>query len=271
MTEAVIENEVTKPVTSESTVKAAIEAIATPTSLEKENPDDFVEVHGTRVDLLENSVRLHLSNGTTRMINYADFSSTLLTFLDKANETSGSITRFLPTNVYVLEEGPGHLNLGFYFPETTKNVNFMGNIRKSVVPNIILNVLLSRGVGSKKYDYKFRGAKYYATNLPLSRLSKEMIKGTGPNIALLPFTNVYDNADLCMGGNAVLQDFPNNDLRPVGWFYEMLWASPFNTDLGLKSLKGDSRFKRDPSVWYSHLAKLATDGKPFPYEELNYM
>ena len=188
----VVETPTPSAAVDEKKLKAA--KVEAKPAVEKENPNDFIEVHGIRIDILETAAQVHLSNGTKKMLSFADLSSSLLTFMDKANETTGTITRYLPTNVYVIEEGPGHLNLGFYFPECVRNVNYLGNTRRSVVPNVILNVMLSRGIGTKKYDYKFRGAKYYCTNLPLARLSKEMVKEQGPGITLLPFTNVYDNA-----------------------------------------------------------------------------
>jgi hypothetical protein len=249
---------------------SAVEApTATPTPVE--NPADFTEVHGTRVDLLENAVKLHLSNGTTRIVSYSDFSQTLLTFLDKAQESKVATLRLLPSNVYAIEEGVSHLNLGFYFPETIQNVNFLGDIERRVVPNIILTVYLTRGAGDKKFDFKFRDARYYCTNLPLARLPREIVSKTGPSISILPFTNVYSEANLCMGNNSIISDFLNNDLRATSWYHDMLWASPFNNDLGVRALKESSKYRDSNSSWYKHLAKLAKDGKGFPYEEVRNM
>lgn len=236
-----------------------------------ENPDDFIEVHGTRVDLLENGVKLHLNNGTTRVVSYGDFSQALLSFLDKAQESKVATLRMLPSNVYVIEEGVGHLNLGFYYPERIQNVNYLGNIEPRIVPNIILTVYLSRGAGDKKFDFKFRDARYYCTNLPLTRLPREIVTKTGPSISILPFTNVYSEANLCMGGNSIIADFLNNDLRATSWYHDMLWASPFNNDLGVRALTEGSKYRGSNESWYNYLAKLAKEGKGFPYEEVRNM
>lgn len=240
--------------------------------VEKENPDDFVEVHGTRIDLMENAAKLHLNNGTTRIVSYTDLIQTMLSFLDKAQESKVATLRVLPPNVYVIEEGVGHMNLGFYFPERVQNVNFLGDVLPRIVPNIILTVYLSRGAGDKKSDFKFRDARYYCTNLPLARIPKEIVTKTGPSIMILPFTNVYAEANLCMGQNSIISDFLNNNLSGVSWFHDMLWASPFNNDLGVKALKPGSSFRDQPaSAWYKHLAQLAQDGKGFPYAEIQNM
>lgn len=270
MTDTVIEVAPAESTTSfEATAKVVKEVKVEEAVVEVEKPEDFVEVHGVRADLLENSVKLHLSNGTTRLISYPDFAQTLLTFLDKAQETKVATVRLLPSNLYVIEETVSTLNLGFYFPERIQKVNYRNDIKDRVVPNIILNVYLTKG--PNKGDYKFRDAKYYCTNLPLSRLTKTMVTGTGPNINILPFTNVYREGNLCMGGNAVITDFLANDLRPTIWYHDMLWASPFNDDLGVAALKRDSTFRENHSAWYSHLAKLAKDGKGFPYKEITNM
>lgn len=238
---------------------------------EIEDPADFIEVHGTRVDLLENSVRLHLNNGTTRIVSYSDFAQTMLSFLDKAQESKTASLRLLPPNLYAMEESITHLNLGFYFPERIQNVNYNGDTQPRIVPNIIMNVSLTKGSGAKKMDFKYRDARYYCTNLPLGRLSKEIVTKTGPNITLLPFTNVYQEGNLCTGGNAIIHDFLNNDLRQTIWFHDMLWASPFNDDLGVRALRDGSDYGRSHSSWYKHLAQLAKDGKGFPYAELRNM
>lgn len=243
----------------------AVEAIP------REDPKDFIEVHGTRLDLLENAVKLHLSNGTTRIVSYVDVVQTMLSFLDKAQESKVATLRLLPPNVYAIEEGVGHLNLGFYFPERVQNVNYLGDVKPRIVPNIIMTVSLTKGAGDKKLDFKFRDARYYCTNLPLARLSKEIVTKTGPNIMILPFTNVYGEANLCMGGNSIITDFLANDLRGVSWFHDMLWASPFNNDLGVRALKREDPRRERPAEWYKLLAQLAKDGKGFPYSEIQNM
>jgi hypothetical protein len=247
-----------------------IKPVAATVAAEPENPADFIEVHGTRVDLLENAVRLHLSNGMTKMVSYADFSQTVLSFLDKAQESKSTTLRILPSNVYLIEESIDRLNLCFYFPEKIQNVNYLGEILPRVVPNIILNVSLTRGTGGKKLDFKYHSATYYATNLPLARLPREKITKSGPGISILPFTNVYDNATLCTGSNSLITDFLGNDLRGTIWYHDMLWASPFNNDIGVIAIKSNSDYRGHPASWYAHLAKLAKDGKGFPYDQLEH-
>lgn len=252
-----------------------IEAVVPPapviTPVEPENPNDFIEVHGTRVDLLENAAKLHLSNGATRIISYSDFSQILQSFLDKAQESKVTSLRLLPPNLYAVEESINQIRLGFYFPERVQNINYRGDVQPRIAPNIIITVALSRGSGDKRNDFKYRSAHYYCTNLSLGRLPKQIVTSTGPNIAILPFTNVYGEAVLCTGGNSIIQDYPGNDLRQTIWFHDMLWASPFNDDLGVRALKSDSQYRDSNSSWYKYLAQLAKEGKGFPYSELSNM
>lgn len=268
------------PVISSSTVTAPVlelvqaEAVADQfaksivAEVPAEKPEDFIEVHGTHVDLLENSVRIHLSNGTTKMITYADFSHTLRTFLDKATESREGSIRLLPSNVYMIEESIDRLTLCFYFPERIQNVNFNGDILPRIVPNIIMNVSLSRGSGTKKNDFTYIQALYYATNLPLARIPSGVVRRGGKGISILPFTNVYSEANLCTGYNTLIKDFPNNDLRQTSWFHDMLWASPFNYDLGVRALAHGGQDRKGIDEWYAQLANCASTGKGFPYDRL---
>lgn len=256
-------------------VKAVVEAPAEVKvevkEVEKENPADFTEVYGVRADMLENSVRIHLANGMTRMISYADYAHTLLSFLDKAQETREGTVRLLPPNVYLIEESMDRLTLCFYFEETVRNVNFYGTVKARVVPNIIINVNLTRGTGSKKNDFLYESAYYYATNLPLSRLPATRIRGVGNGICQLPFTNVYNEGHLCTGQNSLIRDFPNNDLRQTRWFHDMLWASPFNYDLGVYAMRERTADRPSIEAWYEELARRAAAKEGFPYDRLQHL
>lgn len=254
-------------------VKAEVKGITEEPKAEepKENPEDYIEVHGTRCDMLENSVRVHLANGMTKMISYADYAHTLLTFLDKAQENREGSVRLLPPNVYLIEESIDRLTLSFYYPECIQNVNFYGTVKPRVVPNIIINVALGRGTGSKKNDFTYIIAHYYATNLPLSRLPNSRITRPGKGISLLPFTNVYSEGHLCTGQNSLIKDFPNNDLRQTRWFHDMLWASPFNYDLGVTALRERATTRDSINDWYAELARRAEAKEGFPYERLEHL
>lgn len=247
----------------------AVAAVAEPATAE--NPDDFVEVPATRIDLLETSARIHLSNGMKKMISHGDLAHTVLSFLNKAQESREGTIRMLPSNVYMIEESIDQLTLCFYFPEKVQNVNFNEQILPRVTPNIVMNVQLSRGSGSKKNDFTYGVAYYYATNLSLSRLPSGVIRQRGKGISILPFTNVYPEANLCTGYNTLIKNFPNNDLRQTIWFHDMLWASPFNYDLGVSAIGTEGRARAGIDAWYAELARRAKAGEGFPYDKLIHL
>ena len=134
----------------------------------------------------------------------------------------------------------------------------------SVVPNVIISHVLKMQGGV----WKVNDTRYLTTNKPLSEIPRQKI-AVGSGVCTLPFTNVYDDGRLCYGNNLRVAEIKPPDFRPLHWYYEMLFTAPFNNDIGVYSLKRESKFKENYAGWFAHLAKLAETGKPFPYAELS--
>lgn len=117
---------------------------------------------------------------------------------------------------------------------------------------------------------KVESSRYFCTDLSVGELGGRIPKNhAGVDVSagrmyLFPFTNMYDSANMCFGNNAMQVVYPADDLRGLSWYYDMVWASPFNNDLGVKAVARSI----SPEAWYDQLAKAAEDGEAFPYEVL---
>ena len=153
--------------------------------------------------------------------------------------------------------------MSMYYPEGVKDINYKSVIRPTIMPNIIISITLNKVSPGK---YKVVSSKYFATKDPLSLISRKFAtKNSG--FSILPFTNVYESAEMCFGSAARVINFKLPDLKNIHSYYQVLFDSAFNDDLGLLGLNRTWR-ERPISKWYDHLASLAKDGKSFPYSEL---
>ena len=232
---------------------------------------EFQLTPGLPCYFLEDRVLIEGANGKSRNVSYPDFVEFFLRLHGKLQEEASSqkAIRLLPPNVYAIEETRTALRFGMYFPETVRNVTFLENTTKRVIPNVIITITLDK---KDKEAYTFRQGAFLCTSLPFAMLPKRIFLGReiSQKVALLPFSNVYDDAQLCFGRNAFPSKFENEDFRMISQFHEVLWASPFNYDLGVKALNhGPSEAQNfNTDRWYAHLATLAEQGQPFPYHLL---
>ena len=127
----------------------------------------------------------------------------------------------------------------------------------------IISVYLSK---SDSNIFKVTDSKYFATKEPLGSISRTLATSSS-GFSNLPFSNVYDSGSLCFGTAMKISSFTPPDLRGVHSYYQVLFDSAFNNDLGIKALKSGRR-QEPVSKWYDYLATLAADKKPFPYKEL---
>jgi hypothetical protein len=259
MSDFVITDEVS-PTTKVSTSSTSI-------SVEKkESIEELVEVFAIKAELLDSAVRIEYSPGLFKLVSYSDFLNIIRTNLDeKDGSKNKSEDYWLPSGTFFFQRYETGIKLCTYYPECVQNVNYRGNIRPTVVPNIIISSTLSKTNGGPK-DLSLTDVRYYATKDPLGAIPRSFIT-LSSNVSLLPFTNVYEDARLCFGESIKISKYKLPDLRGVHSLYQVLFDAPFNNDLGLRALK-DKFSRRDYSSWYDHLAKLAKEKKPFPYHEL---
>lgn len=68
---------------------------------------------------------------------------------------------------------------------------------------------------------------------------------------------------MCYGRNTMPVRFAEGSLRGFDWYYQYLFESPFNSDLGLYGVSGKS-----VNEWFALLAERAANGQTFPYSDL---
>ena len=217
-------------------------------------PVDFIDLKITPYGAVFNA------DGAEKVVSY---DSLIAMLSSAANTTAGGLEDlFLPSNVFYFGRSGSNLYLNMYFPEAVKTIQFYDRKRPSVVPNIILSVPLTKDSGSG--DYRVGVVKYFCTDLPVSKLPRQFISSINHanRVFLLPFTNTYDDGHMCTGGNTMPVRLVNGNLRGLDWYYNYLFESPFNEDLGVRATG------MSPSNWYDLLAKTAEAGARFPYEKL---
>lgn len=237
--------------------KAEIEAIT---------KEELVDVYGQEVVLLEDCVVLKLgSNGKTidKKITYEDFQAIMSKALDV--RVNNSIEGFsLPSNCFYFAKSGTEIQLSCYYAENVSEIKFGSAKYRVKFPNTIISHKLQKIAGNNNWQQ--RGAKYFVTDHKVSALTKKFIYQVDhpDRVWLFPFPNTYGDGAMCYGGNSMPYQFTSGNLAGLNWYYQFLFESPFNNDLGLRSVSGD------PSItgWFNKLVTAAKEDKPFPYEDL---
>lgn len=213
-------------------------------------------------------VQVTVGEDMKKNISYPSF----LSILSKAlRETATStMTAFrLPKHCFYIATSAMELNVSCYYPEAICDLIYGGNTFKVATPNIIISHTLRKGTQGSLEVWKINQAEsvYLCTNKPLSYFGKtfENSRDYSRGIWVLPFSNVYSCGKMCFGNNSMPAVVSVNDLSVLDWYYDFLWKSPFNNDLGV--------YEATLSVerWYNKLASVAKNGGSFPYELLkNY-
>lgn len=228
---------------------------------------EYEDQPGFHMQLFRDFVRLELLNGAVKDYSYADFTQAFLAFrgvLNEKEEAADSPLMKLPRNVYAIRNLKTRLTIGQYYPEGKQIVNYLGTKRESVVPNILVVTTL---IKQKDFRYTLEAVKYWCTNRLYEQFDKEIYtsRSVASGIQYLPFSNTYEDGTLCYGNNSVTREFLANDLRAIRGYYDVLFNSPFNNDLGIRALHNTPDHGFSVASWYDHLAALAAENKPFPY------
>lgn len=231
-------------------------------------PEPEAEVPSLTLHVMENCVKVTDSDGMSKFLAIDAAITSLVKFLSESESTSGKVEHY-PEGLIYRERTPSSTYLLFYRPESHQNLAYGSFKAKIVVPHIVLGVSLSKTTEG----WKVSGCFYAATNLPLAKMPRERISAShlrsGKGFTTMPFTNVYNDGRLCYGGNSMPVNISGDDFRQLGWYYDVLWNSPFNDDLGIYSLRTRDKYPTYLS-WFEHLAKLAEKNEPFPYDDLNW-
>jgi len=201
-------------------------------------------------------------NLVKKSISYDDFYRIFSEMMMKENREATS-NLLLPSNCFFLGYSESSLRINVYYPETTENITYGNSTFKGRVPNMILSFSLTRG--RAKNEWKIAWAKYFCTDMPVSMLSHNFISdvNTSSRIYMAPFWNTYSEGNMCFGNNTMPGTFVKGNLRGLDYYYQFLFNSPFNNDLGVRGIISYDT----PSEWISTLKKAAKEGK-FPYERL---
>lgn len=227
---------------------------------ESTNQEPTIDVDAQQVFLMDGCVKT-IVNGAEKFISLEDFVSILERGLSSQRATQTE-QLFLPRGVTYMGRTASSISLNCYHPGGIRNIKYHDNNRPSVIPNIIVSHRLS----CAGHDMTVESTRYFCTDLPASRLPRRLINSVNPEerIYLLPFTNTYAEGNMCYGSNSMPRVFHEGNLRGLDWYYDYMFESPFNDDLGITALARSE----SPSSWYSQLARLAQTNEPFPYEKL---
>lgn len=201
------------------------------------------------------------SNGIDKFISLDSFLSALSASSSTGQgETLDGV--LLPSNTFYFARSLTKIQLSCYYSGGIRNLKYGSWDRPSVIPNIIVSHALTKSGDA----WSVATSRYFVTDLPVSGLPNRFINSVSheEHIFAMCFTNTYSDCRMCYGSNAMPQTFRGNSLRGLDWYYQFLFETPFNDDLGLSPVKD----RPSPATWYSKLAALAEEGKPFPYEDL---
>lgn len=204
-------------------------------------------------------------NGMDKSIALAEFRQ-MLDLAMGENNTKEVPQTALPYGVFNYGQTASEIQLSCYYPGGKKVIQHRGNYpdgRSTMKHNIAFpNMIISHKLVKREGFWIVQETRYFSTHKTVGQLPDNQLiwnRDENNGIYYPPFTNVYDQNNLCYGGNTMPNKFSNN-LRGLDYYYQVLTISPFNNDLGVRGLKN----RQTPESWYTKLAGLET----FPYSEM---
>jgi hypothetical protein len=227
--------------------------------------EKLIDAAGQHIVLLEDCVLALVGDNISHVdkrISYEDFSAIIGTVLNR--KTDEQLQGFqLPSNCFYYAVSGTTIQLSCYYVERVADVH-LGTAKYTIkTPNIVVSHSL---VKHNSKTWKHAGARYFCTDAKVNGLPKNFIFDVNHagRIFTSPFPNTYSEGAMCYGSNSMPSMFTDNNLRGLQWYYEFLFESPFNNDLGLRGVA------TEPSIssWFSKLADAAKTNGPFPYTDL---
>lgn len=219
------------------------------------------------VKIFPNYVQVNL-NGQTKSISILDFKMILDSMLQVDTKLDAMA---LPFGTFIFAKSAGTIQLSCYYPEQKKKIKYQSsrygepvNITEFEIP--FPNMVISHNLNKKDGFWMVSDTRYMVTTKTPNQLPNDFVQmNKNPSLGLFlpPFTNVYNECRLCYGQNTMPSKFHNN-LRGLDYYYQVLFESPFNNDLGIKGVKPEFR-KSDVGAFYKALSEQET----FPYHWLN--
>lgn len=210
-----------------------------------------------------------------KQISPQDFVATLGKHI--ASEVSGpKSTQRLPHGTIFVERTLNETFVAIYYQggEHTYRLNIGGKetTHKIIRPNIVLEAKLSNGNSHGLLGYYFyctpteaevMAHRYHKGFKQMTRNYPDASHRQG--IHLVPFTNMYDNGTMCLGGNSVPSVYPPDDLSGLNRYFDILANSPGNSDLPIRGLSGAlAAHSGAHTTFFRKLSEL----KAFPYDQL---
>jgi hypothetical protein len=220
---------------------------------------------------MNEAVKIVSNNGMEKYISYEDFLKAIGSSIGDVDSGSSGTPFNLPSNVFFFSVSTSEIRINTYYTSRISTLKFINprdyktKTFDILMPNLVLAIVLK--AGTTKNSWKVTSSKYFCTDLPVNKLPKTFINQTNSTdrVYLLPMSNTYREGNMCFGGNSMPINMADNNLRSLDWYYQYLWESPFNCDLGIAAL---SRSMEVPA-WYDLLKKRVENSEPFPYNLLS--
>ena len=213
---------------------------------------------GINATLFDTHVELASEDGLRKSVSIHDYVSALTNLV---MEEGKSITVMPPTNCYIFSRSVSKLELACYYPGKLREITFMTDKITIPFPNIIISHSLS--CSGDKFTPTI--TRYLATYKSVGQLPEKVLYKAEPQqgIWIMPLPNTYSEGNLCYGNNSMPRNIGSN-LRPLDWYFMMLYKTPFNRDLLIPSVSNSEH--RNAEIWM----KLLSKQKTFPYKHLAY-
>lgn len=221
------------------------------------------QIQSLNVEIFANHVEV-VSGGIKKPISLVDFRR----ILDSVSGVSQSALKpiALPYGCFAFSKNESTMMVSCYYPGGKKTITHEAGVSgpkkyNVAFPNLIITHTLKP---AKEGIWKVSETKYFATPKTVPQLpTDKFLTQSSPSLGAyhLPFTNVYDNDTLCYGRNTMPLTYNEDNIRGLDYFYQILFISPFNNDLGIRGVKGS----KQPASWYKELSELEV----FPYDQLS--
>ena len=245
-----------------------MEAQEAPEVLVEPQPTE-ISVEARTVQLLKDSVLIQMENGMEKMVSYE-------TFIDLLSEATRTITSSramagfnLPSNVFYFANSHNEINISSYYQSSKRPLVYGTSKMEVIAPNIIISHILSNERSKGEKAWVVKDTRYFCTDKTVGNLDRNFIfsKDYSKSIYMLPMSNTYDDCRMCYGDNQMPRNMVDNNLRSLDWYYQYLWETPFNNDLGVKAINEAG----DVKGWYYLLRDEAKKDDPkFPYNKLRH-
>lgn len=232
--------------------------------------EDFTQVFGSGSPIISAVIyqdrAILNAGGLTKEVSIASLISVLTAESPKDLPT---ISAALPSGVFALSITDEDMKINVYKPGGSREIKYKpdSKLHKYVIPfpNMILYYHLTKikgdAVGGAKWQ--IQTVNYFVTPKTQSQMPSTIISShnAASGIFLVPFSNFYNTGGLCYGGNTMPMRHGDN-LKGLDYFYDIIFESPFNNDLGVRMTINGAR--HSVGEFYKELSKLTE----FPYEEL---